>query len=279
MQVRGYRARPTDLGPVLESVAFVPPLVRICRPSLDLANDPLDSSNNSPSREVLPETLVSEYESWIASGPLPVFSEEEGRQQACDASFRSLLKCIQERSHSACSAMLLNLANGGASAVTVPGREPNFLKDPRELLGLHVPNRAIRTPLLICSFVYRRDQVSVDGVEINVFREVDPIPGEAQRNQVVKEWLSSNLGKVVAHQLLRDPLESFSGQGPVLLPPLLPKVNLQEIPRVVVVLSPFATPVLTLCCRADEVRKQTQHLPGLSKLGFVLLNHQFAAAY
>ena len=80
MKIWGYRTWSADLRPVLERIPFIPAFIRILGAALQLTDDPLDGSNDSPCCEVFAKTLVGEYKCRISAGTLPVLTEEKGSE-------------------------------------------------------------------------------------------------------------------------------------------------------------------------------------------------------
>src|SRR2546428_10701227 len=111
---------------MFKGVPLIPTFVRTGGPPVQFTAQPLHRAHNATSREVLTEALVSENESRIAAGALPILTEEKSSEKASDAGFCAFLESIQHSADSACLAVFLNFADGRGAAVAMPRCQTDF---------------------------------------------------------------------------------------------------------------------------------------------------------
>ncbi len=83
--------------------------------------------------------------------------------------------------------MFLNLPDGGCASISMPGRQADLFEHAREFVGLHVANGAIRSMVFVSTLVNCGNEVSINGVEVNVLGKIKFVAREAQRDQVVEQ--------------------------------------------------------------------------------------------
>ena len=196
MKILGDRTWTADLYPVLKRIPFIPASVGTLCPAFKFKSDSIDSTHDSSCREIFAKAFMSEYERWISTGSLTILAEEKCSKQSCHPSLRTFLKNVQQPSHATSTTMFFNLPDRSRTPISMPSCQTDLLQDAREFVQFHMANGTIGSMLFVSAFMDCSNEVTVDGVEVDVLVEIHLLTGETQGNKVVQKRLSCDFCKV-----------------------------------------------------------------------------------